>query len=231
MKRDWQQISLILLVCGVPALFCVSPAMFFSDPVLKMLMAILALPVFLLCAVLIPCLAANRKSFLQVLDLRPVCRGDTAAALLMIPLFFLFTLSTFAAKSAGVPVEPQKIVDFAKDCPVWTFYIVLFSAGILAPAAEELAFRKVLYGSLEECFPQKKYIPALITAFLFAVSHGIIWQSLTLFIFGLILQWQCIKGSLTRSILMHAAFNWCSLTVLIIARSGIFSETLAGNGV
>ena len=227
-KQDRRDLSFFLLLIGLPLLFVLSPQGLISNPLLRMLTAFFIMPGFMLGAVLIPFSVKRKEPLLKDLGFQPVRKADFLAVLLMIPLFFVSALISLAAKFLGVPVGPQKIAAFASDCPGWVFLVVLFTAGVLAPIAEELAFRRVIYDTVKEYAPRKKYVPAVITSLVFALSHGIIWQSVILFFLALILQWQCGKGSLTRSVLMHASFNWCSLVILILGRCGMFPETIGG---
>ena len=225
MKENWQNCSFLLLFFGIPFLFLFSPAYLIQDPVWKMIAAMVTMPLYLLCSVLIPCGIRHGKSMFEELGLRSPGLRDYVAAFLMIPLFFCFAVFALIAKQLGVPVGPQMIAEFGVNCPDFAFFAVLLCAGVLSPIAEELAFRKVICGELMELLPWKG-AAAVLTSFFFAVSHGLIWQSVSLFFFGLILQWQSRKGSLSRAILMHAALNWCSLIILIMGRSGLFPEMI-----
>ena len=106
------------------------------------------------------------------------------------------------------------------------FVLILFSAGVLAPVAEELAFRRTIAGFVKTFITEDQFAVYLIPSLLFALSHGIIWQSVLLFFFALYLQWNRQSGSVARTILMHAVFNWCTLLILILMRAGILPESL-----
>ena len=220
---NWVKKSFCTLLIGSAFLFFCSPVMFIKSPDIRMAVALFMLPVFFLSAVLIPCFLACKKNICEMLDLKLPGIKDFGIALTMIPLFFLFAGLTALLKKFGYEPPPQFLVSYAKDCPQWLFYLILFCAGILAPVSEELAFRRVMALFFREIFPGKFGTVAVyfIPSFLFAIFHGFVWQSVLLFFLALILQRNQLHGSITRTILMHAVFNWCSLSVLILVRTGL----------
>jgi membrane protease YdiL (CAAX protease family) len=99
-----------------------------------------------------------------------------------------------------------------------TFYeeiaMVLLVAG-LAPVAEELFFRGVLYRAFGEFFPVG--IAALLSALVFASSHFTLQQFLPLAVLGYFLaHYYENTNSLVTPITMHTLQNTSSLLILYV---------------
>jgi len=125
----------------------------------------------------------------------------------------------------GVGVLAQIAIIVAYAPFVWVFDIELdaaeelaaqFSGGSVmllvliavvgAPISEELFFRGLVQGSLEQTEPGWRAIG--ITAVLFAGSHFQLLQAPGLLAFGLLLGWQVHRtGRVSGAIAMHAGFN------------------------
>ena len=223
MDKTWQKQSFYTLLSGLILIFLFLPALPFPDKSVRIIFALFSVPLLFLCGTFLPCYLACGKNFLRELGLKVPGKADFLPVLSAIPLFFLFAAMTFLARSAGLPVSVQGLIGYAENCSPVMFFLILLTAGFLAPVSEEIAYRRTVYGFLRESFPGKDRWIAVFTSFLFAVSHGLIWQSISLFLLGLYLQWHQQKGSTTRAILIHAVFNWCSLTVLILIRAGILT--------
>ena len=219
--RKWLDISFIVCFSGTVFLFLFSPALLFHDRELRLAAAILSPPILFLCGILIPCRIACGNRFFRELGLTRPSKRDLLPMLSAIPVFLFFALCTAVIRMVGIPVAPQALAGYAANCSGWSFLLIVFSAGILAPAAEELAYRRVMFDFFREKLPFGEVPAYLITSFLFAVSHGIIWQSVLLFFFGLLLQWYQRTGSTTRAILTHSLLNCCSLFALYLIRSGV----------
>ena len=95
------------------------------------------------------------KNFLRELGLKVPGKADFLPVLSAIPLFFLFAAMTFLARSAGLPVSVQGLIGYAENCSPVMFFLILLTAGFLAPVSEEIAYRRTVYGFLRESFPGK----------------------------------------------------------------------------
>ena len=95
------------------------------------------------------------------------------------------------------------------DGPVW---IVLISVSIFAPFFEEWLCRGIILRGL-----LKKVKPAwaiVISALIFGLIHGNLWQAIPAFIIGVILGYVYYKtGSLKLTMLMHCVNNTLSVIV------------------
>ncbi|MBN4047563.1 CPBP family intramembrane metalloprotease [Acidimicrobiaceae bacterium AH-315-P05] len=129
------------------------------------------------------------------------------------------------AVSFGVGVLAQIVIIVAYSPFVWLFDIELdaaeelaaqFSGGSVmllvliavvgAPVSEELFFRGLVQGSLEQTEPAWKAVG--VTSLLFSVSHFQLLQAPGLLAFGLLLGWQVSRtGRIGGAIAMHAGFN------------------------
>jgi membrane protease YdiL (CAAX protease family) len=93
---------------------------------------------------------------------------------------------------------------------------MLVMGGVIAPFAEELAFRGLLYGYLR----RRMAIPValLIMAVCFAAAHLIVLLMPALFVVGLILGVAYERsGSLWVPIIVHGVFNSVMMILLYIA--------------
>lgn len=223
-KDNWQSISFFILFFGGGLLLLFPFTYFFSlETDIQIVVSLLSVPLFSLAAVLIPCGIYHGKDMWQELKLKPLQKSDILPILSVFGVFLLFIgLTSLWTKVSG-KVNPQFLVAYAADCPLWIFCLVLFSAGVLAPVAEELVFRRTIAGFCSITSQELSWIVYFVPSFLFALTHGFAWQSFLLFFFALYLQWNQIHGSTSRCILMHALFNWCTLTILILSRAGVLT--------
>jgi len=97
--------------------------------------------------------------------------------------------------------------------------IVVITAVIAAPIAEELFFRRILLGWIDARIPSTGGgVAILASALLFGLSHwgqGLAWIPLTLL--GIALgELARRRGSLVPAILLHALFNAVSVVILVL---------------
>lgn len=101
----------------------------------------------------------------------------------------------------------------------WAVWLVVVSAVIVAPLAEEFFFRRVLQGWVESIWPGRRAAAAaiVVSAAAFAAAH--VGQGLAhvpLFFLGLVLGFVARQGgSLLPAILLHALFNLVSVVLLL----------------
>lgn len=114
----------------------------------------------------------------------------------------------------GIEATPQAAEQaaFALD-PV----LVVASFVILAPIAEEIFFRGIVYNAwLREGGRRYAYIGSSL---LFAISHLSLVQFIPLLLLGLALAWVYERtGSLVAAIAMHATFNAVTVVLLFLVR-------------
>jgi membrane protease YdiL (CAAX protease family) len=97
--------------------------------------------------------------------------------------------------------------------------IVVITAVIAAPIAEELFFRRILLGWIDARVPSTGgSVAILASALLFGLSHwgqGLAWIPLVLL--GIALgELARRRGSLLPAILLHALFNAVSVVMLVV---------------
>jgi len=111
------------------------------------------------------------------------------------------------------PVRIQPILQLIPEAGTMEFAALLLTVGILTPAAEELFFRRLLYGLL---LPAGGCAAALLTtAAVFAAAHGFLYGAPALFWMGIIFQLTYLKsGNLLYPVMMHSAVNIITLTAV-----------------
>ena len=122
----------------------------------------------------------------------------------------LYPISTEAAASM------KPMVDTLSTAPWWT--VVLLMA--MVPAiCEELAFRGFIFGGLVR--GGGRFRAVLVTALIFGISHGVLQQSISATVMGLLLGWVTLKtGSVLPCIVVHITNNALSISMQRIVDSG-----------
>ena len=124
-------------------------------------------------------------------------------------------LCYLALKAIGEEPVQQITVQILQDVHGWLrcgFFAV--SAIILAPVAEEIIFRGVLYPALRQ--QGRPQMALLVSSLLFASIHSNVMTFVPLFIFALMLVWLVERtDGLLASIVAHATFNAVNFVVLI----------------
>lgn len=117
------------------------------------------------------------------------------------------------------PLSPQAIEamtpfgEHISSAP-WLSVILLMAA--LPAVCEELAFRGFIFGGLVRNNSPLRAV--LVTAFMFGISHGILQQSISASIMGVLLGWVALRtGSVLPGILIHFGNNALSVSINRIA--------------
>lgn len=118
--------------------------------------------------------------------------------------------------SLGEPFDNPQIALIMPEPGDWTAMVgILLATSLLAPFAEELALRAVLYGWLRR--HAGPLLSALASSMVFALLHGSLILLPGTFLVGLVLAWVYERsGSLIPCILLHGCFNAIS-TLLVFA--------------
>ena len=126
------------------------------------------------------------------------------------------------AISRMYPISDQAIAsmkpftDQIESAP-WMTVILLMA--VVPAICEELAFRGFIFGGLVRRRGQLRAV--IVTAVMFGVSHGILQQSISATIMGLMLGWIALRtGSVLPGILIHFINNALSVSLARIAGSG-----------
>ena len=130
----------------------------------------------------------------------------------------LALLTSQLIQAFGDQVEPQKLVTLIaeesakkENIPTLIFFVVM--AVVVAPIAEEILFRGILYPAIKQIgYPR---LAAIGTAFLFALFHVnlLTFASLTVVALGLIALYE-FTDNLLAPITAHAVFNASNLIML-----------------
>ena len=140
----------------------------------------------------------------------------------VLPAFGLHYISqTVLAQLGHEPVVQEAVqMVMATEHPVEVGLQVV-SVVIMAPIAEELLFRGILYNTIKHTgYPLAGMI---ISAALFALVHSSLALMLPLFVMGFALAWVYEKsGSIIAPMVMHATFNAINFSLLKLAP--IFAE-------
>jgi membrane protease YdiL (CAAX protease family) len=130
----------------------------------------------------------------------------------------LALLTSQLIQALGDQVEPQKLVTLIaeesakkENIPTLIFFVVM--AVVVAPIAEEILFRGILYPAIKQIgYPR---VAAIGTALLFALFHVnlLTFASLTVVALGLIALYE-FTDNLLAPITAHAVFNASNLIML-----------------
>ena len=141
-------------------------------------------------------------------------------------LFFLwmFLLTSAAtlivqtlSRMLSLDLPEQSIMQEAKCGSWWSFAAITFGALALAPAAEELLFRGVLFQSFQKLLGRNGAIFGV--SLLFALLHWNVLTFLSLFLMGIMLQKAAEQtGTLRTAIGMHFLNNLVSVLYLLSMR-------------
>lgn len=153
------------------------------------------------------------------LGLRPAPRRwylwAVEVAALTLPLVWLINAAVQAL--SGTPFHNPQIDVIAPGGFSWLALLgMTMVTGIVAPVAEEVAFRGVLYGWLRQRFGAR--IGIVVSALLFSVAHGIPPLIPALAVQGVILALLYERsGSLWPSIITHGTYNAATVILLYAA--------------
>ena len=119
--------------------------------------------------------------------------------------------ATWFCKKLGLPIIEQNFAILPPDASLLHDMILVFSCTFLAPLAEELLMRLILYRAIRSYWQAGA---PYVTAAIFAIFHGCPQYTPGLFLVGLALHLAQKKGGLPLSIILHAVFNAISLGML-----------------
>lgn len=133
--------------------------------------------------------------------------GALAAFAVLPPGLVLQWVSVKAMTSFGVDPAEQTAVQVLRGTETWLDRLLLgFAAIVLAPVAEEILFRGILYPAVKQAgYPR---LALWGTAILFAAVHMNIMIFLPLTFLALVLTWLYERtGNLLAAIVAHSGFN------------------------
>ncbi|MEM8910286.1 MAG: ABC transporter permease subunit/CPBP intramembrane protease [Planctomycetota bacterium] len=117
------------------------------------------------------------------------------------------------------PMSPQALeamTPFAEQISNASWLSVIFLLAIVPAVCEELTFRGFVFGGLARGSSPLRAI--LVTSIMFGVSHGVLQQSITASIVGVVLGWVALRtGSVLPGMLIHFTLNGMSVSMERIA--------------
>lgn len=158
-----------------------------------------------------------RGSLAAKLGIRRPAGADVKAAVLGLLAVYGFIIAVvplwrWVLDSLDVDYqETQELLEIcaAADVPFFLYMLVL--VGVVIPAAEELFFRRLLFGMLR---PLGVVAALILTSVIFGALHGFLYGFWALTFFGAVLQWLYLRtGNLATGIIAHSVFNLVSLCV------------------
>lgn len=147
---------------------------------------------------------------LRVQDLPAIIKGALAAVFIT-PL--INALWIILLRLLQIPYsEIQPLMKTAVTLPVGSFILVVFTVTVLVPMAEEILFRRVIFGWLT---PLGKYTAVIAASMIFAAAHFYLAGVAGLFFLGLLMQiFYCRSGNIAVPAAIHAVFNLVSILVV-----------------
>ncbi|MEX0625726.1 MAG: CPBP family intramembrane glutamic endopeptidase [Chloroflexota bacterium] len=150
---------------------------------------------------------------------RSLLIGLGAAIPAWIAATLLGALAAVALEAIGLSEQPGPLDTFLeRGDPT----VILVAFLLVAPAAEEIFFRGVVYNAWER--ERGPWVAVVGSAALFAVIHSSIFALVPIFALGvaLALLYRSTR-SLAATIAMHAGFNAISVAIALLVRQGILS--------
>jgi membrane protease YdiL (CAAX protease family) len=214
----WQGSDVLVVLLG--ALVCMTSVggLLGEDPPLDQLLAANLLGTSLAGVLAIGWLAARGATAADLGFASGRPGEDVRLALGGLGLVLAPLLGLAALLNSLVPYEHPVVEFLAARRDAWAVGLVLATAVVAAPLAEELFFRRILLGWLEKKLPEADGAAAIaISAAAFALAHqGQGLAYVPLFPLGLVLGFITRRtGSIVPCILLHALFNAVSVGILL----------------
>ena len=113
------------------------------------------------------------------------------------------------------PSEAQD-VGFSNLSQSYQFIMAFIALVVVAPAAEELIFRGVIYGEMRKVKP---YLATIIVSLMFGIAHGQLNVSITTFAMSLVMCFmrEKLTGTVWSTIILHMIKNAVAFYFLFIA--------------
>lgn len=128
---------------------------------------------------------------------------------------WLLSIAVNAAQISVFGPHPQTlIVTVGAHSGAAALVMDLMTGAVIAPVAEELLFRGLVFGGLAQRMPVA--VAATVSALLFALSHGL-GVVAPIFVLGLGLAWLYRRtGTIWAPIMAHGVVNAISLSLLFV---------------
>ncbi|MBT6659027.1 MAG: CPBP family intramembrane metalloprotease, partial [Verrucomicrobia bacterium] len=232
-NKPWNPESLLWLGCTFMLALAPGAAiagLFEDGSVAQMAANVTVLPVAILVAVTV-WFQVNRRFYQSSISLadafgfnskntgRCLLLGLATGLVLVIIAMTLALMSSVLIQAFGDQVEPQKLVtliaeESAKQENIGTLIFFVVMAVAVAPVAEEILFRGILYPAVKQLGHPR--VAVIGTALLFALFHVnlLTFASLTAVALSLIALYE-FTDNLLAPITAHAVFNASNLIMLL----------------
>lgn len=179
----------------------------FASQTVVVLAALIAAPAVLMSIMLT---RSPRKTLLLNMPHPAAAPAAVALALLLHPAAICLaeTVKSLYPMSEDVTSQLARFTSFVQDAPsIWALLAVL----AVAPAiCEELAFRGFILSGLRHM--GHKWAAIILSSVFFGAAHGILQQSLTACVVGVVLGFLAVQtGSLLPSVCFHLTYNAASI--------------------
>ena len=132
--------------------------------------------------------------------------------LLIYPVILVINaFSVYFCRLLGIPMTKQVLESLGHDGGLWYWLISGISTAVMAPVAEEVLVRLVLYRTLRSIVP---LWAEMLSSLVFGLMHGHPQYILSLFFVGMCLQRARAMGGLPQAILLHSLYNLLALLFL-----------------
>ena len=145
-------------------------------------------------------------------------KKDLLLVVAMLPVIYLWEFASTALWERLLHAfsieyrENQALLEWCASGSWRRFVFMLATIGVMTPAAEEILFRRILYGLLR---PLGIWAALLSASLIFAAVHLFLHGFPALFGIGAIFQYIYLRsGNLSASVLAHALFNCIALTLV-----------------
>lgn len=146
--------------------------------------------------------------------------GFTIGFMLPLTIAVGVTTSCFQLllKKFGIDfAECQPLLEFAAQADATTLVLVVLAVCVLVPIAEELLFRRAMFGAL---LPLGETPALIFTALIFALCHGFLLGLPGLFLLGAGFQYLYRRyQNLAYPLLAHAFFNFIPICAVLLSIS------------
>jgi len=140
--------------------------------------------------------------------------GFAAAVLGLLAVPVMALTGSAVQRILGRPLESPQLQFLAPDGFSWTIVVgMVLIGGLMAPLAEEILFRGLLYGWLRRFW---RILPAtMLSAAIFGLIHGIVPVIAAAFVVGLALAYVYERtGSLWTPTIVHATQNCVAMAIM-----------------
>lgn len=160
----------------------------------------------------------SRKSVLEAIGLdSPPDFGPLrwAVPAMILGNMALGALSEAVMKALALEVDESPVVEWIRSGSVGDILALWVAAVVIAPLCEEVFFRHALFEGACRMLPRAA--ATVLTACLFALTHGLMVGFLSLFCIGLILQKLRDDSNLATAITAHMFYNQVMICIGLIA--------------